>query len=60
MGAFSPEEQRKSSTWRECKVVHEHYLSKDAERFKDSTIYHYSDNISVTRVFKVGILVPEL
>ena len=53
-------EIRKSSTWREAKVIEEFYLGEHAEDFQGRHIRHYSDNYGVSRIFSVGSPKPDL
>ena len=57
---FTPDQAVKSSTWRECYVLDQHYCSPLAERFRDSRIRHFSDNQGVPRIFEIGSPTSEL
>ena len=57
---FSEEEQRKSSTWRELRILELFYTSSRADCYAGRTILHLTDNVNVRQIVKKGSKQMEL
>ena len=57
---FSEEEMKKSSTYRELRVIEEMYLSDKAHKFAGSKVLHSCDNLNISRILEHGSRNPEL
>ena len=51
---FSPEEARKSSTYRELLAFHDFYTSKKAERYRNCNLVHYTDSHNCSIILSIG------
>ena len=58
--AFSAEEKKESSTYRELLALRDIYLSDFSLDLKDQVVRHLTDNKSVETIMRIGLSVPKL